>query len=479
MASEDIFDRLSRTNKRRKKSSKRAKPSKITCPMSDSDDYTYPGTYGMEDNDDDDFQDEIEYGNNKLVLKEEGHDDSNAEEEDNYLNPWSKPSWLECDETPEEDNDEEDIYSLGFISRDSRSWRPPQHIASSSVTPRSTDEEQFSDQTGDRREEQSIQQQRTANVVRGPQKRQRPSSDDEDSQWDTTNSSSDNNIHDMLQRYPSRRGRAKCRRFTPQSSSAQSSQFNINYGAFSDESSTSASPAGYTASSSSDLQRQLIERGDDDQFIFEAYSSSSSSASSSSSHSDDDLPSAISRRTSVGLSQSRAKYTPQSRRQSMHLQTPTTFSSEQSVLRRHSTDVTRTLNILMDEADGDTTMITTPEAAYLSDSLEASDYEDSLDDDREYALADAYRNAHITPPSRERQIPSNPYESRPTIREIRQNFTVRPFDYGDLESDQDEVEDEDEEIDDELVARRLQEQEFAHLAYSRSGPVCILTIQMK
>ncbi|GAB5593017.1 hypothetical protein Unana1_07917 [Umbelopsis nana] len=454
MASEDVFDRLSRTNKRRKKSSKRAKAPKVTTVQSDSDDYMYPGTYGMDDNEEDDFQDEIEYGSNKLVLPQEGNEDSACEDDDNFTEAWAKPSWLEIDEDKEEeeeDDDEDDIYSLGFISRESRSLRPPMQMASGSISTRSTDIESYSDLGIERNYDQDTRVQQRDSTIEGQRKRQRVSFDD--TQWETTASSSDDNIYDMIEKC-NRRRRAKSRRIAPQPSRARSGQFdfNIDSGEPSDE--NTASPSGHASSSTSDLRRQFSE-STEDSFGFEASTSGDSN--------DEFLPAAISRRSSIGLGRGRARRSPQSRRQAIHTQTPIVLSSDQSQSTSRSSTrspILHDFRHLLPESEDEDSISFMPPSSNQSDSIDTSEYEDGLADDREYALGDAYRNVHYTPPSRQRQVSNGSHTTGFIQRHI--NFTTRTFEYSLSDSDEDE-----DEVDDEVLARRLQDQELATFSHTR------------
>ena len=103
--------------------------------MVDSDDYLYPGTYDRDDNDDEGYQDEIEYGNNKIVFDEESNEDSNAEE-DSYPQNWRKAQWIPFGEEDDDkaEEDAEDIYSLGLVSRDLHSWMPSERSASATTS---------------------------------------------------------------------------------------------------------------------------------------------------------------------------------------------------------------------------------------------------------------------------------------------------------------------------------------------------------
>ncbi|KAH8551097.1 hypothetical protein BGW37DRAFT_494807 [Umbelopsis sp. PMI_123] len=469
MASEDVFDRLSRTNKRRRKSSKRTKAAKVTYAQSDSDDYMYPGTYGMEDNEDDDIQDEIEYGNNKLVHDEDEHEAS-AEEDVDYLGAWAGPSWFEPDETPEEDNeyeDEEDIYSLGFIEPQSR--RTALQTSSSSIISRSSDEP-FSAQSVEQHNRRSQPRPNTTEMSR---KRNRDNSDER--QLESTGSSSDDNFFDMLERYSGHRPKTRC--VTPSPNRSGSHEIGISLGSERHSEDSAASSISFASSSSSSILRQPPDR-QDHRLDWERTPSDDN---------DDEVSPFILHSTSTGSNRSSAKPSPPPRRQSARSQSSIALSTpDQTQHNIQSNTNSSTSNHRMDLFlrlfGRERSRQSSSDRSYNSVDSEVSDYDDS--GDRENALADAFRNTYNSPSnvtttrrrtmgpiatglSRPRVLPSFRRANSTTNVAQSRNTNRRSVDFGNFDSDNGWTTENEE--NDETLARRLQEEEFASFSHHRSS----------
>ncbi|KAI8583030.1 hypothetical protein K450DRAFT_225978 [Umbelopsis ramanniana AG] len=470
MASEDVFDRLSRTNKRRRKTSRRTKAPTVTYAQSDSDDYLYPGTHGMEENDDDEFQDEIEYGNNKLVLGEDGHEDS-AEDEVDYLGGWAGPSWFgQSEARGEEDNedaDEDDIYSLGFIEPQPRRTAMPS--STSSIVSRSSDEP-FSAQSVQQHHNSSQQQRNTTDM---PRKRNR---DDYDvREHENTGSSSDDNTFGMLGMYSGHH--PKTRRVTP--SPNGSSSHEIGFDLVSDRPSddTTASPISFASSSSSAL-RHRPERRDHHLDVGSTRSEDDSG---------DDFSPFIPQPVSANRNRSTTKPTPSPQRQSIYTQNSIALSTpDQPQLNSQASSQFSNSNHRMDLFlrlfGPERSQQSSSDRSYNSVDSEISDNDDS--GDRENALADAFRNMHnasITTPSTTRRRTTGPltaglsrarvlpnFHSTNSTSNLTQRANMNRRSFG-LESfNTDDGWSTEEEEDDESLARRLQEEEFSSFTHRRS-----------
>ncbi|KAI9288390.1 hypothetical protein BC943DRAFT_377502 [Umbelopsis sp. AD052] len=465
MASEDVFDRLSRTNKRRRKTSRRTKVPTVTYAQSDSDDYLYPGTHGIEDNDDDDFQDEIEYGNNKLVLGEDGHEDS-AEDEVDYLGGWAGPSWFgQSEARGEEDNedaDEEDIYSLGFIEPQPRRTAMPS--LTSSIVSRSSDEP-FSAQSVEQHHTFSQHQQNTTDM---PRKRNRDNYDDRE--HEDTGSLSDDHMLGMYSGH-----HAKTRRVTP--SPNRSSSHEIGFDLVSERPSEDNSPISFASSSSSAL-RHRSERRDHHSDIGNTRSEDNSG---------DDVSPFIPFPVSANTNRSTTKPTPPPRRQSIHTQNSISLTTpDQIQLNSQASPQFSNSNHRMDLFlrlfGPERSQQSSSDRSYNSVDSEISDNDDS--GDRENALADAFRNMHnasITPPTATRRRPTGPLTGGLSRARVppsfhrtnstsnlaqRPNLNRRPFDFSSFNTDDGWSTEEEE--DDESLARRLQEEEFSSFTHRRS-----------
>lgn len=481
MASEDVFDRLSRTNKRRRKISRRTKAPKVTYAQSDSDDYLYPGTHGMEENDDDEFQDEIEYGNNKLVLGEDGHEDS-AEDEVDYLGGWAGPSWFgqsqAREEEDEEDEDEDDIYSLGFIEPHPR--RTALQSSSSSIVSRSSDEP-FSAQSVEL--DHSVSQQRP-NTTDMPRKRNRDNFDEREQE--DTGSSSDDNIFDMLERY-SGHHHAKTRRVTPSPNRSSSHEIGFILGSERPSEDTTASPISFASSSSSAL-RQRPERRD---YHFGVASTRSDDDSG------DEFSPFISQPVSTSSNRSTAKPTPPPRRHSIHTQNSINLSTPDQPQRNsqassHFSNTNHQMDLFLRLFGPERSQQSSSDRSYNSIDSEISDNDDS--GDRENALADAFRNVHNAPitstttrrrttgpltaglPRPPRALPSFHRTNSASNLAQRANQNRRSFDFSSFNTDDGWSTEEEE--DDESLARRLQEEEFSSFNHRRSDAVSIYLIAM-
>jgi hypothetical protein len=479
MASEDVFDRLSRTNKRRRKTTRKSKAPKVAYAQSDSDDYLYPGTHGMEENEDDEFQDEIEYGNNKLVLGEDGHEDS-AEDDVDYLGGWAGPSWFGTSEARAEENnedaDEEDIYSLGFIEPHPRRAALPS--SSSSIVSRSSDET-FSAQSVGQHPSFSQRQQNTTDM---PRKRNRDNYDEREQE--ATGSSSDDNIFDMLGRYSGRH--PKSRRVTPSPNRSSSHEIGLSLGSDRPSEHTTASPISFASSSSSAL-RHHPERRNYHLDVGNTHSDDDSG---------DDLSPFISQPISASTNSSAAKPTPPPRRQSIHTQNSITLSTpDQSQLNSqassHFSNPNHRMDLLLRLFGPERSQPSSSEGSYNSVDSEISDNDDS--GDRENALADAFRNMHNAPltPTTARRRTTGPLTagfSRPRVLPSfhrtnstsnlahRANLNRGSFDVGSFNTDDGWSTEEEE--NDESLARRLQEEELSSFTHRRSDAVSIFLIPL-
>lgn len=477
MASEDVFDRLSRTNKRRRKTSRRTKAPKVTYAQSDSDDYLYPGTNGMEENDEDEFQDEIEYGNNKLVLGEDGHEVC-AEDEVDYLGGWAGPSWFDpsqAREDEDEDEVEDDIYSLGFIEPHPR--RTALQSSSSSIISRSSDEP-FSAQSVEIDYSVSQQRQNTTHTLR---KRNRDNYDEREQE--DTGSSSDDNILDMFERYSGHH--AKTRRVTPSPNGSSSHEIGFIEGSERPSEDTIASPISFASSSSSALH-QLPERRD---YHFGGASTRSDDDSY------DDFSPFNSRPVSTSSNRSAAKPTPPPRRQFIHTQNSINLSTlDQSQRNSQASSPFSNTNsqrdLFLRLFGPERSQQSSSDRSFNSIDSEISDNDDS--GDRENALADAFRNVHNAPSTstttrRRATGPLTAGLSRPprALSSVhrtnsasnlaqRANQSRRSFDFASFNTDDGWSTEEEE--DDESLARRLQEEEFSSFNHRRSDVVNICPI---
>ncbi|KAG2180293.1 hypothetical protein INT43_004082 [Umbelopsis isabellina] len=468
MASEDVFDQLSRTNKRRKKSTKRAKAPKITYELSDSDDYSYPGAYNMEDNEDDGYQDEIEYGNNKLILDEETNYNDDDEDDDKYYSSRTKHQWTAFQEENDDEPSEEDIYSLGLIARDSQSVRNSDSFApGSSSTSRSLNN---GSTRPDSEEDTHLSQ---SNSTQGRRNKRRRSqldgvydyydllSDEEDEDEDESVSHRALNNDDSLR--VQRQRRRKIRAFPSVSSESENPVVLSLVDSY--ESSPSTSSAAVERNVPSSSANTFAHSSRFNNVIYNLESSSDESSEYHSSMSQQQPP----QRNSSDHDRLPNKITERVRRRST--QTPSTQTSSpilrsSAVQSSYESDNSRpyawnNFDQVFDCTSSEEDKQSSPEPEYLTDSPESSEYPDSMDgDDREYELGDVFRRRSMFETANTANIPTMSINALASIlpsimpaRNNRRRSIYRP------ESDRDE------DIDDEELARRLQEEELAPLRY--------------
>lgn len=471
MASEDIFDQLSRTNKRRKKSTKRAKAPKITYELSDSDDYSYPGAYNMEDNEDDGYQDEIEYGNNKLILDEESnyHDDDDEDDVNKYYNSRTKHQWSAVQEENDDEPSEEDIYSLGLITRNSQSVRTSDSFApSSSSTSMSLNN---SSTRPDTEEDTHVGQ--STHIQGSRNKRRRSQLDGVYDYYDLLSDQEDedeveNASHRVLNNddtlHVQRHRRRKIRALPSVSSESENPVVLSLVDSYESSPSTSSAAVEYNVPSSSANTSAHSSR-----FNNVIYNLESSSDESSEYHTSMSQQQQQPQRSSIDHGRPSNKITERVRRRAT--QTPITQTSSPILRSReaqssYESDNSRpyawnNFDQVFDCTSSEEDKQSSPEPEYLTESQESSEYPDSMDgDDREYELGDVFRRRSMFEPSNAANIPTMSINSLTSIlppsmaaRNNRRRSFYRP------ESERED------DIGDEELARRLQEEELAPLRY--------------
>ncbi|KAM3583054.1 hypothetical protein VKS41_004809 [Umbelopsis sp. WA50703] len=425
--------------------------------MSDSDDYTYPGAYNMEDNEDDGYQDEIEYGNNKLIFDEEANYNDDDDDNDNYYHNRAKDQWTAFQEEDDEPS-EEDIYSLGLIPRDSRSFRISDSFASgSSSTSRSIDNvsRQISEEDTQVNQSKTVQnsrkKRRRSQIEEAYEYYDLLSDQDYEEDASESNTANSNNGIPHVQRHRQRKTRSL------RSISNESQSPVVLSLVDSEESSPSSSSAAAHVHSptSSAITFDRSNRFNNVIYNLEYSSDESSEDRSSKSQRDNTLE----------HNQIPNKITNRVRRQSTQSSTPILRSSViQSSYESDNTnaDPWKDFDQVFDSTSSEGNKASSPESEYISESQGSSEYPDSMDgDDREYELGDVFGRRNIYQPANATFAPPMPIGSLssilPSSTSIRNNRR-RSF-YHSLESERDD------DVDDEEFARRLQEEELAPFRY--------------